>query len=99
MATGFISEDSELFDELTEIFPNRIVPLKSPIAVKGKGRDNEPIELYEVDLIQLSKNQIVLVQERFRKMGLKDPEQFLKEGYRIQTKHFSGVAFDARFLL
>ena len=95
---GFERNDVNLENdiELTEIFPDGIVPLKSPVAGRGRGREEEPIRFYEVDISKLSEDQVNRIFERFEEMGLKfNPEEFFNEGYRILTKHFSGIAFDS----
>lgn len=87
-------------NELIEIFEDGRVPLKHPIIEGGKGREDQEIDFYVVDLDALTSEQINAVVEVFeKKMGIKADEKTLRaEGFRILTKHFAWVSFNARWI-
>lgn len=87
-------------NELIEIFEDGRVPLKHPVIERGKGREDEEIEFYVVDLDALTSEQLNAVMERFEKMmGIKCDEKALRsEGFRILTKHFVWVSFNSRWI-
>ena len=93
---GILKKDSPIM----ELFPKGVVPLKSPIVQRGKGREEEPVELYEVDMAALDDKQIVKIIEAMQKVLNEeiDREAFFKEGYRLKAEHFDGFAFDARLI-
>ena len=93
--TGLLKEDSEL----REIFPDGLVPLKSAQVETARGRDGEIVKLYLVDLDAMTDLQITEMLLKFHRMGIgADLNAIRKEGYRIQTKHFSSVAIPRRLI-
>lgn len=103
--TGILKGTSEV----CEIFPDGKVPLKSPLAVRGTGYGQGPpqaIEVYEVDLSKVSPEAIERILDWFEsKWGDNEiPREelraaLIKEGFRIQSKHFSAVPIDLRLFI
>lgn len=101
MTTGYLKLDSIV----RKFFPDGTVPLKSPLPVRGKGREGEPVELYEVDVMALDSETMKEILAWFKKnVSPGESEEdihvhLLEEGYRIQTKHFSSVPMDLRWFI
>jgi len=93
---GFLRKESPLID----IFPDREVPLKSPVMDIGKGRNGERVELYEVDLARLSEGKVKQILVKLEQIldEKVDRAELEKEGYRLKAEHFDGFAFDARLI-
>lgn len=87
-----------------KIFPNGIIPIKSPIVNNAKvAETNEPIRVYMVDWATLTDTQRENILQRFSErtgwsMDAVE-EEILKVGLPLQEKYVSTVAIPMRFFI
>lgn len=103
--TGYLKENIDL----RRIFLDGKVPLKSPIATRGTGHGQGPpqaITIYEVDLTEVSPMAFEAILDWFEPRWAAENisredlrAALIKEGFRIQSKHFSAVPIDLRLFV
>ena len=91
MTAGILKDKSFM----REFFPDGTVPLVSIIADRGKGREDEPVKLFRVDMRKVSQETRDKIITWFKEQEIWRGEQaFNKEGFRVRAEHFNVISED-----